>query len=113
MKNKKSIAMAMAAVSSFGAVAPAFADEIAPLALENLKVDYRLSTGEELVKKDGKVRVLEGRSSLYNDNFTPDDKSDDTFKNEFKDAKILVSKNTNDKDDTNDFRYNTLCGKTQ
>ena len=103
MKNKKNIAMAMAAVSSFGAVAPAFANEIAPLALENLKVDYRLATGEELVKKDGKVRVLEGRSSLYNDNFTPDDKSDDTFKNEFKDAKILVSKNTNDKDDTNDL----------
>ena len=30
MKNKKNIAMAMAAVSSFGAVAPAFAPAAAP-----------------------------------------------------------------------------------
>lgn len=105
MKNKKSIAMAMAAVSSFGAVVPAFANEVAPLALDvnDLVVDYRLANGEELVKDKNGVRVLEGRSSLYNDNFTPNDKSDDTFKNEFKDAKILVSKNTNDKDDTNDL----------
>ena len=53
--------------------------------------------------EDGEVRVLKGRNSLYNDNFTPNDKSDDTLKTEFKDAKILVSKNTNDKDDTNDL----------
>ncbi|MDY3001606.1 MAG: S-layer homology domain-containing protein [Romboutsia timonensis] len=103
MKNKKSIAMAMAAVSTLGAVAPAFANEVAPLALTDLTVDYRLANGEELVKQGRKVRVLEGRSALYNDNFTPDDKSDDTFKNEFKDATILVSKNTNDKDDANDL----------
>lgn len=104
MKNKKSIAMAMAAVSSFGAVAPAFANEVAPLSLTDLNVDYRLANGEALVKDgNGEVRVLKGRNSLYNDNFTPNDKSDDTLKTEFKDAKILVSKNTNDKDDTNDL----------
>nr|WP_317332020.1 S-layer homology domain-containing protein [uncultured Romboutsia sp.] len=105
MKNKKSIAMAMAAVSSFGAVAPAFANEVAPLVLTDTTVDYRLANGETLVKtEDGtKVRVVKGRDSLYNDNFTPNDKSDDTLKTEFKDAKILVSKNTNDKDDTNDL----------
>lgn len=104
MKNKKSIAMAMAAVSTLGAVAPAFANEVAPLSLKDLNVDYRLANGEALVK-DGndEVRVLKGRNSLYNDNFTPNDKSDDTLKTEFKDAKILVSKNTNDKDDTNDL----------
>lgn len=107
MKNKKSIAMAMAAVSTLGAVAPAFANEVAPLSLTDLNVDYRLANGEVLVKdgngEDGEVRVLKGRNSLYNDNFTPNDKSDDTLKTEFKDAKILVSKNTNDKDDTNDL----------
>ncbi len=104
MKNKKSIAMAMAAVSSFGAVAPAFANEVAPLVLTDTTVDYRLSNGEALVKDgNGEVRVVKGRDSLYNDNFTPNDKSDDTLKTEFKDAKILVSKNTNDKDDTNDL----------
>ena len=104
MKNKKSIAMAMAAVSTLGAVAPAFANEVAPLSLTDLNVDYRLANGEALVKDgNGEVRVLKGRNSLYNDNFTPNDKSDDTLKTEFKDAKILVSKNTNDKDDTNDL----------
>ena len=104
MKNKKSIAMAMAAVSTLGAVAPAFANEIAPLALDGETVDYRLANGEEFVL-DGsnKVLVIKGRENLYNDNFTPNDKSDDTFKATYKDAQIFMTKNTNDKDDTNDL----------
>lgn len=108
MKNKKSIAMAMAAVSTLGAVAPAFANEVSTLALDanDLTVDYRLANGEELVYADTAkktVRVLLGRDSLYNDNFTPDDKSDDYFKSEFKDTQIFMSRNTNDEDDSNDL----------
>lgn len=104
MKNKKSIAMAMAAVSTLGAVAPAFANEIAPLALDGETVDYRLANGEEFIlDANNDVEVIEGRDSLYNDNFTPNDKSDDTFKAKYKDAQIFMSKNTNDKDDSNDL----------
>lgn len=105
MKNKKSLAMAMAAVSTLGAVAPAFANEIAPLALDGEKVDYRLANGEVFVldENEEKVLVIKGRENLYNDNFTPNDKSDDTFKAAYKDAQIFMTKNTNDTDDTNDL----------
>lgn len=104
MKNKKSIAMAMAAVSTLGAVAPAFANEVAPLALMDTTVNYRLANGEVLVSNpDKSVRVLLGRDSLYNDNFTPNDKTDDVFKSEFKDAKIFMTRNTNDTNDANDL----------
>ena len=50
MKNKKSIAMAMAAVSTMGAVAPAFADEIIGTVVDNFNLDNLTST-------DDKVRV--------------------------------------------------------
>ena len=70
MKNKKSIAMAMAAVSSFGAVAPAFANEVAPRAVVN-KVDVALSEGN-------KVQVLT-YGEVYDTHFTAD-KKDDTLK---------------------------------
>ena len=70
MKNKKSIAMAMAAVSTFGAVAPAFANEVAPRAVVN-KVDVALSEGN-------KVQVLT-YGEVYDTHFTAD-KKDDTLK---------------------------------
>ena len=70
MKNKKSIAMTMAAVSSFGAVAPAFANEVAPRAVVN-KVDVALSEGN-------KVQVLT-YGEVYDTHFTAD-KKDDTLK---------------------------------
>ncbi len=47
MKNKKSIAMAMAAVSSFGAVAPAFANEVAPISVET-SVDVARAEGNKV-----------------------------------------------------------------
>ena len=50
MKNKKSIAMAMAAVSTMGAVAPVFAAEIVGTVVDNFNLDNLTST-------DDKVRV--------------------------------------------------------
>ncbi|CED94677.1 S-layer homoloy domain-containing protein [Romboutsia ilealis] len=50
MKNKKNIAMAMAAVSTLGAVAPVFADEIIGTVVDNFNLDNLTST-------DDKVRV--------------------------------------------------------
>src|SRR5699024_9400232 len=70
MKNKKSIAMAMAAVSTFGAVAPAFANEVTPLTVENT-VDVALSEGN-------KVQVLT-YGEVFDTHFTAD-KKDDTIK---------------------------------
>lgn len=70
MKNKKSIAMAMAAVSSFGAVVPVFANEVAPISVEK-SVDVALSEGN-------KVQVL-NYGEVFNTNFTID-KKDDTIK---------------------------------
>lgn len=70
MKNKKSIAMAMAAVSTFGAVVPAFANEVAPRSVVN-KVDVALSEGN-------KVKVL-NYGDVFDTHFTAD-KKDDTIK---------------------------------
>lgn len=70
MKNKKSIAMAMAAVSTFGAVAPAFANEVAPRAVVNT-VDVAKSEGN-------KVQVLT-YGEVFDTHFTAD-KKDDTIK---------------------------------
>src|SRR5699024_9554012 len=75
MKNKKSIAMAMAAVSSFGAVAPAFAAETTIKLINASKdksVDIALTQGNKILnnQKYGEV---------YDTHFT-DDKKDDTVK---------------------------------
>lgn len=85
MKNKKSLAMAMAAVSTFGTVAPAFANQVA--ATTTIVEDVRLASGKEL-KADGKVYT---RTEVYNTNGTQD-RSDDTLKTEFKNVEVLVSK---------------------
>ena len=70
MKNKKSLAMAMAAVSTFGAVAPAFANEVASRAVVNT-VDVAKSEGN-------KVQVL-NYGQVFDTHFTAD-KKDDTIK---------------------------------
>ena len=70
MKNKKSIAMAMAAVSTFGAVAPAFANEVSTRAVVNT-VDVAKSEGN-------KVQVLT-YGEVFDTHFTSD-KKDDTVK---------------------------------
>ncbi len=70
MKNKKSIAMAMAAVSSLGAVAPAFAAEITPIETQN-NLNVALSEGN-------KVQVMT-YGEVYDTHFTAD-KKDDTVK---------------------------------
>lgn len=70
MKNKKSIAMAMAAVSSLGAVAPAFAAEITPVETQN-NLNVALSEGN-------KVQVMT-YGEVYDTHFTAD-KKDDTVK---------------------------------
>ncbi len=89
MKNKKSIAMAMAAVSTFGAVAPAFANEV------KTDINVRLSSGKVLkVKEDGKEVYT--RTEIYNTNGTKD-RSDDTLKTAFKNVEIVLSKE-NEKD---------------
>ena len=93
MKNKKSIAMAMAAVSTFGAVAPAFANEV------KTEIDVRLSSGKVLkVKEDGKKVYT--RTEIYNTNGTKD-RSDDTLKTAFKNVEIVLSKE-NEKDSYSD-----------
>ena len=69
MKNKKSIAMAMAAVSTFGAVAPAFANE----------VTRAVSKTVDVAKSEGnKVQVLT-YGEVFDTHFTSD-KKDDTVK---------------------------------
>lgn len=75
MKNKKSIAMAMAAVSTLGAVAPAFAAETTIKLINASKdksVDIALTQGNKILnnQKYGEV---------YDTHFT-DDKKDDTVK---------------------------------
>lgn len=70
MKNKKSIAMAMAAVSTFGAVAPAFANEVAPRIAQKT-VNVALSEGN-------KVQAL-NYGEVFDTHFTAD-KKDDTIK---------------------------------
>ena len=58
MKNKKSIAMAMAAVSTLGAVAPAFADNVeSRILVGNESVDVRLASGYTLKTVEGKTVV--------------------------------------------------------
>ena len=89
MKNKKNIAMAMAAVSSFGVVAPAFANEVQTVAFDQNYIDVMLASG---YKTNG---VVYKRTDIYNTNGTKDRK-DDTLKNAFKDAKIVVSKENKD-----------------
>ena len=93
MKNKKSIAMAMAAVSTFGAVAPAFANGVQTLAFDEKNIDVMLASGYALntIKVDGKdiVKVY-NRTEIYNTNGTKD-RSDDTLKAAYKDAKIVLS----------------------
>ena len=98
MKNKKSIAMAMAAVSTFGAVAPAFANGVQTLAFDEKNIDVMLASGyalnTEKVKEDDvekEVVKVYNRTNIYNTNGTKD-RSDDTLKNAYKDAKIVVSK---------------------
>ena len=74
MKNKKSIAMAMAAVSTFGAVAPAFANEtttVKPMTATEPVVDVALSEGN-------KVKTMT-YGEVYDTHFTAD-KKDDTLK---------------------------------
>lgn len=70
MKNKKSIAMAMAAVSTLGAVAPAFANEVTPRVAQKT-VNVALSEGN-------KVQVL-NYGEVFDTHFTAD-KKDDTIK---------------------------------
>ena len=89
MKNKKSIAMAMAAVSTLGAVAPAFADNVeSRILVGNESVDVRLASGYTLKTVEGKTVVA--REKIYNYNGAPNDRSKHTLKNEFKDCKILI-----------------------
>ena len=91
MKNKKSIAMAMAAVSTLGAVAPAFADNVeSRILVGNESVDVRLASGYTLKTVEGKTVVA--REKIYNYNGAPNDRSKHTLKNEFKDCKILIEK---------------------
>lgn len=71
MKNKKSIAMAMAAVSSFGAVAPAFANEVTVAPIADKEVNVALAEGN-------KVDVM-NYGQVYDTKFTAD-KKDDTVK---------------------------------
>lgn len=92
MKNKKSIAMAMAAVSTFGAVAPAFANEV----VKPQEVNVRLSSGKVLKQKEDGTKVYT-RTDIYNTNGTKD-RSDDTLKTAFKNVEILIS--TEDKKDS-------------
>lgn len=89
MKNKKSIAMAMAAVSTLGAVAPAFANEVDA---QQIDVNVRLASGSVL-KEDGKVYT---RTEIYNTNGTKD-RNDDTLKTAFQNVEIVLSKE-NEKD---------------
>ena len=99
MKNKKSIAMAMAAVSTLGAVAPAFADNVeSRILVGNESVDVRLASGYTLKTVEGETVVA--REKIYNYNGAPNDRSKHTLKNEFKDCKILIEKlgTTPDKD---------------
>lgn len=89
MKNKKSIAMAMAAVSTFGAVAPAFANEVSTLALQAREsVDVRLASGYNLVEK-GRVFT---RSEIFNYNGDATDRDKHTLKSTYADKTILVEK---------------------
>lgn len=89
MKNKKSIAMAMAAVSTFGAVAPAFANEVQTLALQNNEsVDVRLASGYKLFE-EGRVFT---RAEIFNYNGNATDRDKHTLKSIYADKTILVEK---------------------
>lgn len=70
MKNKKSIAMAMAAVSTLGAVAPAFANEVAPISVE---------TSVDVAKAEGNKVEVKTYGEVFDTHFT-DDRKDDTIK---------------------------------
>ena len=83
--------MAMAAVSTLGAVAPAFADNVeSRILVGNESVDVRLASGYTLKTVEGKTVVA--REKIYNYNGAPNDRSKHTLKNEFKDCKILIEK---------------------
>ena len=89
MKNKKSIAMAMAAVSTLGAVAPAFANEIqgrAVIESNAAEIDARLASGYKSVENDNVFT----RAEIFNYNGDETDRDKHTLKNAYKDMVILA-----------------------
>lgn len=103
---KKNMATAMAAAMAFGAVVPAFAAEISPLALAPADgVDMRLASGLELygtdantngVVDDGEATILK-RADVYNYNgAAANEYSKHTIKDKFKNATIVYEDKTKD-----------------
>lgn len=92
MKNKKNIAMAMAAVSTLGAVAPVFANEIQGRAViegDGAEIDARLASGYKAVEDGGNVKVFT-RAEIFNYNGDETDRDKHTLKNAYKDMVILA-----------------------
>lgn len=95
MKNKKNIAMAMAAVSTLGAVAPAFADGVqgrAVITSNVATIDARLASGYEVVEKTAGTAKVFTRAEIFNYNGDAKDRDKHTLKSNYANHVILAQK---------------------
>lgn len=97
MKNKKNIAMAMAAVSTLGAVAPAFADGVQGRAVidettKKAEIDARLASGYKVVEETAGTAKVFTRAEIFNYNGAEKDRDKHTLKSNYANHEILAQK---------------------